>query len=351
MNIWQIAAGDGARDYTDLYLKHDVMLIGPGSKGDFTKNKDQYPKNGMTNQIRSFCNNPQSGDIVLLRYGHEVKAVGLIPDSPNEEYLWLEQFDDVLGWDLQHVRRVLWSTAPLAVWKTPKKVFSNYKQQSTFTAVHEKRITDLGTQMKSMIKDRPLNPLPSSKGGTFSQDELGMELFNAGLPNNSVEDVIKTISRIQRLSQWYSSQYSGNRPSEHEIVAHMIVPLMLGMGWSEQLLAIEWTKIDLAFFNRIPTESENCFMICEAKRPNQSLTSAYEQAQGYVQSRNLLNCKTIVTTDGKRLYLYKRKNNQWKDEPDGYINLLNIKRENVFPFGTSGINTLIELIPWKAMIS
>ncbi|WP_409292728.1 hypothetical protein [Peribacillus sp. SCS-37] len=273
MNVWQIAAGDGARDYTDLFLKYDVMLIGPGTPGHFLKNEQKYNKSSMTNQIRSFCKNPKPGDIVLLRYGHEIRAVGLIPDIPEHQYMWVECFDDVLGWDLQHTRRVLWYTQPVPIIQRGKPLFSNYKQQPTFTAVREARVTNLVSQLKLQMPIRDLKPLPALRSGTFSNNELGIELFNAGLPNNAVEDVLNVLSRIQRLAKWYSQQEGSNRPSEHEIVAHMIVPLMLGMGWSEQLLAIEWKKIDLAFFNTVPTDPKSCFMICEAKRPNQSLTN------------------------------------------------------------------------------
>jgi hypothetical protein len=95
-----------------------------------------------------------------------------------------------------------------------------------------------------------------------------------------------SISRIRRLSRWYESQKEVGRPSEHEIVAYMITPLLLGMGCSEQLVAVEWNKIDMAFFNRTPlTKKEgfdNCIMILEAKKPNQSLTDAYTQANNYV---------------------------------------------------------------------
>lgn len=352
MTIWQIAAGDGARDYTDLFLRYDVMLIGPGTPGNYNVKPEAYQKEHMNNQIKSFCQNPKSGDLVLLRYGHVVKAVGLIPDAPDDTYFWSDLFEDILGWDLQHVRRVIWDSSAISILNQgPEGLFSNYKQQSTFTAVHESRITSLETQLKSHMQKRPLLPLPKIAGGIFTEDELGMQLFDAGLANNAVDDVIKAIFRIQRLSNWYSNNNSPGRPSEHEIVAHMIAPLMLGMGWSEQLLAIEWKKVDLAFFKGTPTTKDNCIMICEAKRPNQSLTSAYEQAIGYVQTRNLINCETIVTTDGTRLFMYKKTNSRWKDEPDGYVNLLQIRHENVFPFDTSGVNTLIDLIPWRAMSS
>jgi hypothetical protein len=350
MTIWQIAAGDGARDYSDLFLKYDVMLIGPGDPGDYKQNPDGYEKEHMKNQIHSFCNNPKAGDLVLLRYGKKVKAVGIIPDTPDDGYYWSDQFEEVLGWDMQHARRVLWDTsAVLILNQDPKGLFVNQRLQSTFTAVHEKRITSLANKLKTNIKKRQLHSLPNIVGGTFTQEELGMELFKAGLPNNAVEDVLNTIGRIKRLANWYSSSHSANRPSEHEIVAHMIVPLMIGMGWSEQLLAVEWGKVDLAFFNKTPTDIESCIMICEAKRPDQSLTSAFEQAKKYVVKNQLNNCRTIITTDGSMLLMYKKNGTDWNDEPDGYVNLRNIRHENVFPFNTSGVQTLIELIPWKAM--
>jgi hypothetical protein len=275
MTIWQIAAGDSARDYTELFLRYDVMLMSPGDPGNFIDNKKEYKKDRMGHQIRSFCQSPKAGDLVLLRYGRVVKAVGIIPDIPNDTYFWSETFDDVLGWDSQHVRRVIWDPNAVSVLNQESKgLFSKLPLQRTFYEVHEERITLLANQLVAKIKKRPLKALPKLKGGAFSQDELGMELFNAGLPNNAVESVLSTILRIKRLASWYSTDKSGNRPSEHEIVAHMISPLLLGMGWSEQLLAIEWNKIDLAFFNKTPTDKQNCIMICEAKQPSESLKSS-----------------------------------------------------------------------------
>src|SRR5256885_6463148 len=43
-----------------------------------------------------------------------------------------------------------------------------------------------------------------------------------------------------RLLSWYA-QFGGDsgRPTEHEVVAHMVLPLLLALGWSEQLVAVE----------------------------------------------------------------------------------------------------------------
>lgn len=70
--MWQLAAGDsGGRDYSKLFLEHDAMFL------------------SLTSQIFSFYQNPKAGDIVLLRYGREVVAVGKIPNS--ESRLPMEQ--------------------------------------------------------------------------------------------------------------------------------------------------------------------------------------------------------------------------------------------------------------------
>lgn len=57
MKIWQITAGDRARNYTDLFFKYDVMLIGPRDPVDFKRNPKGYEKEHMKNQINNFCRN------------------------------------------------------------------------------------------------------------------------------------------------------------------------------------------------------------------------------------------------------------------------------------------------------
>ena len=42
MQVWQIAAGEQGRYYDDLYLKHDVMFLGPGRFGHFIEDEGEY---------------------------------------------------------------------------------------------------------------------------------------------------------------------------------------------------------------------------------------------------------------------------------------------------------------------
>jgi hypothetical protein len=350
MKVWQIACGEPNRDYRDVFLHHDVMLIGPGGPGLFEEKRyrkakdDGWVSPSHLQQIKALKENPMSGDVVLLRIGHEVIRVGTIPDGPNNGYGWSEVFDDVLGWDLQHYRRVVWGGPRSAsILKGRHPLFSNYKQQPTFTAVHEKRITRLVKKLACKVPKRRLKKLPENNN-ILSLEDFGVRLFQAGLANESVERAINAIEKARRLGSWYEEwDISERDPSEHEIIAHMTVPLMLALGWSEQLLAVEWGHIDLAFFEKTPTNEQHCVMICEAKRPHKPLEGALDQAKNYVREKGLYRCRKILLTSGTRLLTYKRRGTKWI--LDGYANLRKLRMNHVIPRGIGAADTLMSLVP------
>ena len=351
MKIWQVACGELNRDYGDVFLKHDVMLIGPGDPGKFDEEKyrkgvkDKSVTPGHFTQIRSFYKNPKPGDIVLLRLGHRVINIGIIPNTQHREtggYGWSNAFDDVLGWDLQHYRRVVWiGEKQISLIQGKNDLFSNYKQQATFTAVKEPRILRLCSKLVIDNK-RKANSLPDEKE-PMSLSDFGIKLFQLGLSNNAVEDVIDAIEKAQRLNSWYNSEQCGIEPSEHEIIAHTTIPLMLALGWSEQFLAVEWNKIDLAFFDRAPRNEKNCVMICEAKRPKQPIEQALEQAKGYVKNKKLINCRRIFLTTGTRLVTYKKQGASWLE--DGYVNLTKLRDNYLIKEKVNAVETIVKLLP------
>lgn len=352
MKVWQIACGTPERDFRDVFLQHDVMLIGPGDPGKFSEKcyraafKAGKVERSHVNQIRAFQQKTKPGDLVLLRCGHDVIRIGKIPEEKAGGYDWGQAFNDILGWDLQHYRRVIWGNSRSAsLLQGRKAVFSNYKQQPTFTGVNETRITRLANRLDKKIPSRRLKNLPQRLKG-LPLDEVGIQLFQAGLANDSVERAIDAIEKATRLERWYKDwKRSGDEPSEHEIIAHITIPLMLSLGWSEQLLAVEWDKVDLAFFDKAPRSAKNCVMICEAKRPHTPLEAALGQAKEYVKRKGLHRCRRILLTSGSRILSYRRRANNWA--LDGYINLGRINDTSLIPRRIKAVDTLINLLPSK----
>lgn len=357
--VWQMAAGEQGRYYDDLFVNYNIMFMGPGEFGPF--DNELYSKrvsDGLItkhkkDQIRKLVNDPKAGDIVLLRKGYAISSIGVVAD---DGYNWDRRFDDVYGWDLHHTRRVIWQNhlknelkqiqSYDVVHKIYKKpLFGGRKQIPTFTGVNEAKVLDQVTCLFDSIKDEVLEPLEISVPEPLTFDELGELLFSKGLANDSVEEVINAIKRQRRLGKWYKNTPGQKRPTEHEVVAHMILPLMLGLGWSEQLLAIEWQKVDLAGFCKTPTGTNECVLVCEAKTMWHPLQPALQQAKNYVKNLGLVNCKRIMLTDGVRIYLYKKNNGEWLDQPVGYVNTNLIRTDHIAPHGTDAVKTLMELTP------
>lgn len=350
--VWQMGSGETGRDFLWLYFKHDIMLKGGGDHGDYRTS--DYSKvvtsRSPTNLalLKSFVENVAPGDIVLLRHGRRAITLGV---AHKDGYSHNENFDDVYGWDLQHIRRVIWQDHLKADFERMQKkeiLFGTRKQIPSFTRLKDEKILEKISPLFNKIKTRPLKTLPPDLPDPLSMKELGQELFSKGLPNNSVDAVIHALERQRRLLKWYRDQ-DGTRPGEHEVVAHLIIPILLALGWSEQLLAVEWKKIDLAGFSETPTSEATCALVCEAKGPQHGLMGVLKQAQGYVDGLNLKNCRKILLAGGTRFYLYEKKQGEWNDKPVGYINLEKIRTSHLAPPNTNAVNTIMALTPAGVM--
>jgi hypothetical protein len=355
--IWQMAAGEAGRYYSDLFLEHDIMFLGPGKFKSFhSPTYDEAVNAGLATSgsvayIKSFYENVRPGDIVLMRKGYRVEALGVVADA---EYEWSEDFDDVYGWDLQHTRRVVWQehlAEELKQMQAKCPLFNGRKQIPTFTRVNVACILEPLRPLFSRFKSRPLKALPHSISQPLTMDEVGQQLFSRGVANDAVDKVIAAIERQRRLLRWYSQfgAVSG-RPTEHEVVAHTVLPLLLALGWSEQLLAVEWKRVDLAAFWTTPTNEEHCVLVCEAKTRNNGLQDVRTQAFQYVEKLGLVACQKVLLTDGGRFYLYQRssESGSWSDQALGYLNVEKIRTNHIAPSGTNAIDTIVALTPAAA---
>lgn len=346
MTWWQIACGAGGRDYAHLFLDHDMMFLGPGDPGPYSEAayRAEVDAGRLSTQkrgsIRRFCEDVQPGDVVLLRKAHRVLAVGVVPEA---EYRWDEAFDDVRGWNLQHTQRVIWQDHlgdALDQLQNAAGLFASRKQIPMFTAVGDEKVLKPLMPLVDQFRERALRPPPPAPSAVLADDNLAQELFSRGLSNKSTEDVLAALNRQRRLLQWYYDHGEATgRPTEHEVVAHMVLPLLLALGWSEQLLAVEWNKIDLAGFRSAPTDATNCSLVCEAKGLWHGLGNVLHQATQYVEKRDLVNCHRILLTQGGRYYLYVRRAGQWSEDPVGYFNVEKLRLRNAD--GTDAVETLL----------
>ncbi len=279
-----------------------------------------------------------------MRLAHEVIDVGEIP-SGNDQYSYRLEFRCIYGWDLQHCRRVVWAQGTelgeLAA------VFKNAKQKPSFTQVHEPHIIELVRKVHPSNFDHPLHTLPAinTTDNLYRDEELGVALFRAGISNRNIDDILKALQQAARLCAWYQSGEQKPRPSEHEVISHVTLPIFLALGWSHQQMAVEWNRVDIAFFKATPTSAENCVMVLEAKGLGQALSEVLQQPKDYVNALKLVNVHYILTTDGPNLFVYQRAGGAWKPNPVGYINFLSLQKQYLLLEDTNLVETLVSLQP------
>lgn len=311
MNVWQIAAGDGSRDYSDVFLHFGVMLVGPGSYGPYPSQKHAYTdpsSDAYRDFLSTFAETVQKGDLIILKRPSssewEIIAVGTV----ESDYLHEPVFGDVDGWDLQHCRRVAWKTPPQML------VVPGLRRGTLYGVNKPEPITKAREILANGASMSPY-PIPAP-APEIAVDDVIDSLITRGVSANTAELVSNTIWRLRRLAKWYSVH--GSDVGEHEIRAFLIVPLFVALGWSEQRLKIEWDNIDVAFFDSSYSKSAVLRMIVESKRLDDGLRYAPDQAKGY--SEKYPRCDRFVVSDGIRYKLFSRHEDNWRFE--AYLNLL-----------------------------
>jgi len=320
--IWQQAAGDTDRNYARICLNWDVILNGPGYAGGWPECRPRLQEGKVSSRkitdLRRFCQQVKDGDIIVLRLGTtDVLGVGEVVG----EYTWMEEFGDVDGWDLQHVRRVRW----LRSFSDAPKKFPTYtlKQGDTTqrltSAIVESWLDSLS--IPSEAYTRELAQIRSPKrSGELSFEEISEYLFDQGVASNSIETLMREIDELVRIAKWYKKF---GKPSEFETVAYLVVPLLRALGWTPQKMAVEWNHVDLALFSQLPREANNLAVVVEAKQKDKSCLTAVSQAATYAEGRP--GCRRLIVTDGLRYGVYLRGQDGFSLH--AYMNLTNLREE------------------------
>jgi hypothetical protein len=303
--IWQLAGGPASRSYADVFLNHGVGLIGPGDAGPWKPERDDDEFEGGF--VRRFASEMKAGDTVLLRTGiSTIAAVGIVAS----EYLYLNQFDDVNGWDLQHARRIRWSRLP-----------QNYTFNSMVFGANPTRCSRAWSDEIKDYADRFLQSPPThwqqAALPAIPDEEPGLEQIPLGLDG--------IVAQAQDLAGlFWDRQCFGEHPSEDELVAHFVVPFLRQLGWPPEKIAVKWRYIDVAVFDALPRTPNNCRYIIEAKRFGAGVEGALEQAKGYVESLGVP--RDVIVADGIRYRMYSHER---AFESVAYANLNRLKQSAI----------------------
>jgi hypothetical protein len=301
--VWQVSAGPASRSYAEDCLKHGVALIAPGDGGPWSRERYAHDW-ALQGFVGRFAEEIAVGDVLLLRTGiSAISAVGVVAS----EYLYLEQFDDVNGWDVQHARRVRWGRLPQEhTFSSP--VFGG--SPTRCSRVWQEEALDLA---RRFIGSPPTHwqtaPLPA-----LPQEEPPLEQVPAPL-----HGILAQTADLVPLFR--DAQAFGESPSEGELIAHFVVPFLRALGWPPERLAVQWRCIDVAVFRALPRTPENCLLVIEAKRLGAGVEAALDQAKGYVEM--LGSPRDVVVTDGVRYRMYAGARDF---EPVAYANLARLKQ-------------------------
>lgn len=310
MNVWQVSARSTARSYAETFLSYGVALVGPGDAGRWSVDRGDAEFDGP--HVRRFATDALVGDTILLRTGlARISAIGLIAS----EYLYLEQFDDVNGWDLQHARRIRWFRLP-----------SDYEFSAPVFGAGPPRFSRVASADVLGYVERFLAS-PPTDWQAAALPPMAAEQPPLSVVPGPIQDIV--IQALDLAPIIRSATGFGDPPSEDEQLTHLVVPLLRALGWPPERVAVKWRCIDVALFIALPRCPANCRFVVEAKRPAIGVEGALAQARGYVEAIGAP--ADIVLTDGLRFRAYSAAASY---APVAYANLLRLKQgsERLFEF-------------------
>jgi hypothetical protein len=220
--------------------------------------------------------------------------------------MYLNQFDDVNGWDLQHARRVRWTRLPQD-YTFDSAVFGANPSRCSRTWSDEAR-----TYAEKFVKspptawqDAPLPPLPAE------------EPANGEVPS-ALRDLVAQAQDLSAL--YWDRERFGEHPAEDEMIAHFVVPLLRALGWPPERIAVKWRYVDVSVFTALPRTPTNCRLLIEAKRLGAGVEGALQQVKDYMTQ--LGTARDVMVTDGIRYRLYDGRRDF---APVAYVNLIRLK--------------------------
>jgi hypothetical protein len=309
VSYWQIASGEGRRDYADRFLKHGIAFVG-----------ERYAPRMQQVEV---------GDFIVLKKGkRKILAVGKVVEREGKYFgigdkEWLRDFD---GWDLPAYCYVQWHqpSGPEPVKGLTQDAISRIQIPELQEIADD--LLQLPPTASKQVEPRPTREVEDSEILEF--------LIQEGLSPAVAEDLAAAIHRVRLLAHYYYEQWPHwGDIREHEARTFLIVPVLLALGWSEQQIKIELAtqrakRIDIACFRKAyRRDSEgkpnngDCALIIESKDFSSGLDYTREQAVAYAE--NFPSCRAVLVSNGYCYKAYEREDaGLFSQEPSAYLNLL-----------------------------
>ncbi len=337
MNYWQVAAVEGTRDFSDVFLQYGVVLMGSGHLGSFSEHPENYEGKKDWRKIVTLAKSMDRGDVVVMKKRWGTKGEIVAAGRVTSDYEFLGPFDDVEGWDMRHGRKVNW-------FQPDSPIDVNGLARGTVSRVHQSQILNEADRLLEEGNEVIASEIPQSAQGV-SEEYLVGSLIENGLRPADAEAVIRAIWHVRRLAGWYL--FHGSDLSEHEIRTFLIVPILLALGSSEQRIKIEWNHTDISLFSEVFKRDSKPFLILESKRMGVGLGHAERQVQLY--AKQFPDCNKLVTSTGDRYWLYEKNPGEtWdarrmkENHLSASLNLFILKDRHPYLAGVGGASDLLK---------
>jgi hypothetical protein len=325
--LWQIDGGKKINSYVRFFLEWDVIAIGPGRRGKWPACgrkvilADGYSAQTI-NCLERFYNEVKPGHLVVLKTGTDT-AYG-VGEIVEENVLWLDDFGDVDGRDLEHVRRVRWlwkyDSVPM-VFPELSLHWGSFQHLNSPGVEHWLRTLPEPTVSEQLVK-LPPSCIDGRQYRPSDFVQVADFLFDEGISAKSIDELAAKFAELQRIANWYyrSKKLS---PSKYETLAYLVVPLLRALGWTPQRMAMEWESLDIALFTRTPRSNKNFTVAVEVMKIGESCLNAYTILGLYALQSGREHCRQLIVTDGLRYVVFRRDESvsTFNPDPIAYLNL------------------------------
>jgi hypothetical protein len=305
MKIWRVSGDSDDRPFADEFKTHGVgLLVEPDGWGQSYQKRFQRC-------LRVFRDEVKAGDVFAATSKRNiVRCIGVV----DGDYRELPQFDDLYGWNMRHARRVRWNLHL-------QEHQVGEPGRETLPSIDEiGRDSAMGRYVLDCLNSEPTgwktSPLPELPAVEECIDELPDAFLTLREAWALVNDLVRAYSDRDNFPDY---------PCEAEVESHFVVPVLRGLGWRPEQIAVEIRRMDVVVFSKLPRTPRNCRFIIEIKRLGTGPAHwGLKQVRAY--RRDFCPSCDAVVTDGVRYWLYG-------EEPEAklllYANLLRLRKSSL----------------------